>query len=503
MKYILDQRMNKLDEQYQALLQDIIDNGVTKQDRTGTGTISVFGRQIRHKMSEGFPLITTKKMYFKGIVTELLWFLRGDTNIKFLVDNNCHIWDGDAYQSYLKRMEGGREDMIFDKETFVNEIKNNDREHFWVKQFGDLGPIYGKQWRNWGGWKDVKQRGFLHKTDNGWAVKWSDLHSFANGTEWLITPIQDSDQSLYSDEDEGKKVYYKNITLGYNEKSFCPIQVAKVIDDKFDKYVGGIDQIQNLINDLKTNPDSRRLMVNAWNIGELDSMVLPPCHYGFQVYTRELSPFEIVEQAKKDGVWRDEIPWGVTLSEIQQNFKTRAISLMWNQRSVDTFLGLPFNIASYGLLLEIIAKAVNMVPDELIGNLGDTHLYSNHIDQAREQIGDFYPHSERAAMLKDAMGETEFNNAVDELMPFGGGMGEFYESYNIPRMTRQPFPLPTLNINTEFWQYEGGECGIGPLDATGVIKAFSDDNFCRCLIEEDIQLINYQSHPSIKAPLSN
>jgi len=146
--------MNNLDKQYTALLQDILDNGHTKSDRTGTGTISVFGRQIRHKMSEGFPLLTTKKMYMKGIVTELLFFLRGDTNIKYLVDNDCHIWNGDAYQSYLKRMEGGREDMIFDKETFVNEIKNNDREHFWVKQFGDLGKIYGHGWRNWNGKTD-------------------------------------------------------------------------------------------------------------------------------------------------------------------------------------------------------------------------------------------------------------------------------------------------------------------------------------------------------------
>jgi thymidylate synthase len=133
----------------------------------------------------------------------------------------------------------------------------------------------------------------------------------------------------------------------------------------------------------------------------------------------------------------------------------RAISLMWNQRSVDTFLGLPFNIASYGLLLEIIAKAVNMVPDELIGNLGDTHLYLDHIEQAEEQV------------------------------------------------TREPYPLPTLNINTEFWPYEGGECGEGPLDAVAVFNGFNNDYFCKCLLQEDLQLSNYQAHPHIKAPLSN
>ena len=179
-------------------------------------------------------------------------------------------------------------------------------------------------------------------------------------------------------------------------------------------------------------------------------MVLPPCHYGFQVYTRELSQRERCEIAQIDIDFSDRIKNYLD----KKNTPTRAISLMWNQRSVDTFLGLPFNIASYGLLLEIIAKAVNMVPDELIGNLGDVHLYSNHIEQAKEQIG------------------------------------------------REPFALPKLNINTEFWPTEGGECGEGPIDALAVFNGFFNDNFCKCLLE-DIQLSSYQSHPTIKAPLSN
>jgi thymidylate synthase len=315
--------MNTLDKKYQELLSDIIAFGVEKKDRTGTGTISEFGHQIRHKMSEGFPLLTTKKMAWKQIVSELLWFLTGQTNIAFLHKHNNHIWDGDYEKS-------GRTD-------------------------GDLGPIYGKQWRKWDG---------------------------------------------------------KN---------------------------GRIDQIDDLVRELKTNPDSRRLMVSAWNVGELDQMVLPPCHYGFQVYTRELDWKERVEIARN--ILDKEIfsEYGnlspfttpiITYWLNQYNIPKRTISLMWNQRSVDTFLGLPFNIASYGLLLHIIANEVNMIPDELIGNLGDTHLYLNHIEQAKEQI------------------------------------------------SRESFDLPTLKTDAKI------------------------DGIC-CNEPDDFILEGYQYHPTIKAPLSN
>jgi thymidylate synthase len=344
--------MNNLDKQYTDLLQSILDFGVEKKDRTGTGTKSIFGYTIRHKMSDGFPLLTTKKMAWKTMVTELLWFLRGDTNIKFLVDNNCHIWDGDAYRNYCERQA---RQLIkgCTYQEFVEKIKTDDE---FAKKWGELGPIYGAQWRNW------------------------TLHS-----------------------------------VGPND-SF-PIHV---------------DQIKILIEQLKTNPDSRRLMVNAWNVGQLDEMVLPPCHYGFQVYTRELSLEE-----RKDLV--PPIPNLFTHEDCDViNLPKRAISLMWNQRSVDTFLGLPFNIASYGLLLEIIAKAVNMVPDQLIGNLGDVHLYSNHIEQAKEQIG------------------------------------------------REPFELPKLKLNPIF---------LANMEHKGFDVAING--------QVDFQLENYQSHPSIKAPLSN
>ena len=365
--------MNNIDTQYQALLNDILANGVKKEDRTGTGTVSIFGRQIRHKMSEGFPLLTTKKMPFKSIISELIWFLRGDTNIKYLVDNGCNIWNGDAYKNYLKLTKDAEP---LTQEQFIDKIRlvrfKTDDE--FAKKWGELGPIYGKQWR---------------KCEN----------FFYDNTD------PDGDGFRYQ----------------------------------------SIDQIQNLINNLKNNPDSRRLMVNAWNVGELDQMVLPPCHYGFQVYTRELSldeRLDLMRKRTKDGtVDYDNRHHGFLDFH---NIPKRSISLMWNQRSVDTFLGLPFNIASYALLLEIIAREVNMVPDELIGNLGDVHLYSNHLEQAREQI------------------------------------------------EREPMKLPTLNINDEFWNTD-----------IPFLESLKHDNFLKCLLEEDIQLCNYKSHPTIKAPLSN
>ena len=307
--------MNDLDKNYQWLLENIIQIGDMRSDRTGTGTHSVFGRQLRHCMCDGFPLLTTKKMAVKSIMTELKWFLKGDTNIKYLVDNGCNIWNGDAYRNFLKSFSHDRQETL---DEFIEKIKGDDE---FAAKWGELGPIYGKQWRQW--------------------------------------------------------------------KQFIPYNVTK---ENCQVAVKVTDQIQNLIYGLKNDPYSRRHMVSAWNVSDLDSVVLPPCHYGFQCYVNG-----------------------------------GRLSLMWNQRSVDTFLGLPFNIASYGMLLLLLCEETGYKPGDLIGNFGDTHLYSNHMDAAITQIA--------------------------------------RESYPLPRIELSNVDI----LNGEF----------------------------------DYELIDYQSHPRIKAPLSN
>ena len=317
--------MNKLDEQYRGLLAEVLYNGVEKEDRTGTGTLSRFGMQIRHDMSQGFPILTTKKVAWKTMVTELKWFLRGDTNIKYLVNNGCNIWNGDAYKNFKSTFSQtpGVQSSLPTLEEFIEKIKTDDK---FAEKWGELGPIYGAQWRDW------------------------------------------------------------------QSETLIPTNL-KVDDDV--QYVTGTkrtDQIKNLIEQLKTNPDSRRHMVSAWNVGKLEHMTLPPCHYSFQCYVA-------------DG----------------------KLSLMWNQRSADLFLGVPFNISSYGLLLHLLCKETNLEPGYLIGSFGDIHLYKNHIEQAKEQI------------------------------------------------SRDGFDLPELEL--EYYDIYTGDF--------------------------EASLKNYQSHPAIKAPLSN
>lgn len=303
--------MNNLDKQYIDLLKDIIANGRSKDDRTGTGTISVFGRTIRHKMSEGFPLITTKKVFFRGVVEELLWFLRGEMTALSLIKKNVHIWDGDIYKKYEHMQTIQKKNNpnieILSKEAFIDILQNKSDEPGYkgfANRWSYVGPIYGMQWRKW------------------------------NGHE---------------------------------------------------------DQISKLIWDLKTNPDSRRLIVSAWNPGEIGSMILPPCHYGFQCYTFELTKEERYNLLPTNV--KSMYDYCKTLKDFSldkllelHNIPTRALSLKWQQRSADCPLGIPFNLASYGLLLMMLAKEVNMVPYELLADIGDCHIYKNQIEPLQAQL---------------------------------------------------------------------------------------------------------------------
>ena len=228
-------------KQYHDLLRHILENGVEKDDRTGTGTKSVFGYQMRFNLNEGFPLVTTKKVYWHGVVEELLWFLRGETNIKSLVEKNVHIWDA------------------------------------WADKDGELGPVYGKQWRQWPTYLEA---------DNGWVVRGFDF-----------------------------------------------------------------DQIDDVIRQLTNNPNSRRIIVNAWNVPQIKHMALPPCHMMFQFYVAN-----------------------------------NRLSCQLYQRSADTFLGVPFNIASYSLLTHMIAQVCGLGVGDFVHTFGDLHIYKNHFDQVQEQL---------------------------------------------------------------------------------------------------------------------
>lgn len=254
-------------KQYLDLLRRIREDGVVKTDRTGTGTKSVFGHQMRFDLAEGFPLLTTKKVFLKGVIHELLWFLRGDTNIKYLVDHGVHIWDNDAFRYYGELCV--RYGVLpVDRETFLHAAQEGVLSPVEGYRFGDLNHVYGYQWRSW------PQPGG-----------------------------------------------------------------------------GAVDQIAQAVELIRHNPDSRRILVSAWNVAEVDEMALPPCHVLFQFYVAE-----------------------------------GRLSCQLYQRSADTFLGVPFNIASYALLTLMMAQVCGLRPGEFIHTLGDTHLYLNHLEQADEQL---------------------------------------------------------------------------------------------------------------------
>lgn len=254
-------------QQYLDLLRRIDTEGVVKSDRTGTGTKSVFGHQMRFDLAEGFPLLTTKKVFLKGIIHELLWFLNGDTNIKYLVDNGVHIWDNDAYR-YYNELCARHGVLPVDMETFLSASQQSIDSPIEGYRFGDLNHVYGYQWRSW------------------------------------VRPNGES-----------------------------------------------IDQIQQVVDTIRRNPDSRRMIVSAWNVADVDEMALPPCHVLFQFYVAN-----------------------------------GRLSCQLYQRSADTFLGVPFNIASYALLTMMIAQVCGLEPGEFVHTTGDTHLYLNHLEQAHEQL---------------------------------------------------------------------------------------------------------------------
>ena len=254
-------------KQYHDLLRRITTEGIVKGDRTGTGTRSVFGHQMRFNLSDGFPLLTTKKVFLKGIIHELLWFLAGDTNIKYLVDNGVHIWDNDAYR-YYKELCAERGVEPITMEEFLAASSNATPSPIEGYNYGDLNHVYGYQWRSW--------------------------------------PKPDG---------------------------------------------SSIDQIRQVIDTIKNNPNSRRMIVSAWNVAEVEDMALPPCHVLFQFYVAE-----------------------------------GRLSCQLYQRSADTFLGVPFNIASYALLTMMIAQECGLQAGEFVHTLGDTHLYLNHMEQVEEQL---------------------------------------------------------------------------------------------------------------------
>lgn len=342
-------------KQYLALMQDILDNGVVKKDRTGVGTLSVFGRQLRFDLKEGFPLVTTKKVHLKSIIHELLWFLNGDTNVKYLQENGVRIW---------------------------NE---------WANAEGELGPVYGKQWREW---RDCK------------VVECHDV----GRTQQLM------------------------------QRGYKYIGNIKEDGTTYLVYEKPHDQISKVIQQLREDPDSRRIIVSAWNVSDLDDMALNPCHNYFQFYTTEMTVLERLNWFEENEpekfanaplINHKDIDNEELLHETldREGIPRRKLSCFFLMRSNDVFLGLPFNIASYALLTHIVAQQLNMVPDELVYSGVDVHLYSNHLEQAKLQL------------------------------------------------TREPYPLPKL-----------------------VIKRKPDSIFDYKY--EDFELVGYQSHPHIAAPVA-
>lgn len=368
--------IDNADQQYVDLLNDIIENGNDRGDRTGTGTRSTFAQVIRHNMASGFPLITTKKMATKQMVNELWWLMSGMTNIKPMVDANNYIWVGDAYKKYIKTSSND-----ISKKEFIERIKTDDE---FAKIHGELGPVYGKQWRN----IEEHVESHLEAYQNYLSTRCGSIFFPFNSK--YKEPELNSLPQAYSFEE-----FYQIITGGLPD-------VEMVIDNvkfSFKEVYGNtrrIDQLQEAVDKIINNHEDRRIIVNSWNVAEISKMTLPPCHYSFQFYVEKLTEAEMINELKKANLLSK---YEDTLSCIsfekfcnRHNVPTKKVSLAWNQRSVDTALGLPFNISSYALLIEIVCKMTNTIPHMLVGFLGDTHIYSDHLELAKVQANNMtYP----------------------------------------------------------------------------------------------------------------
>ena len=316
-------KSNNVDKQYLDLVNEIIEHGEAKDTRAGK-TRSLFGRQLRFNLKDGLPMLTTKKMFSKGVIHELLWFIKGDTNIKYLVDNGVHIWDDDAYRYYrdVIATKEGFKGIVKDytKEEFLEEVKKGTLLEYpdGVYQFGDLNKVYGYQWTKW----------------------------------------------------------------------------------------GGHNQIEEVIETLKKNPDDRRMIISAWNVEDIPDMALPPCHFCCQFYTKKMTEEErwnyfethMLEEGNEEGrynlsVSRDAnyLKGSLVAYLDRMNVPSRKLSCMWNQRSCDCGLGIPFNILSYSILTHMIAQCVNMDVDELIFNGGDVHIYENHVETFKNEQSKRHP----------------------------------------------------------------------------------------------------------------
>lgn len=427
-------------KQYLELLKIIKEKGSYKEPARENmpGTYSLFGYQFRHNLQEGFPLLTTKKVSFNNIVVELLWFMKGDTNIKFLIDKGCNIWNEDAYNYYLKKCKGklpiellgdvvnkdGNLDLLtFDEFVTILKVREFDKLPRYNNYIlGDCGMQYGKLWRDWEG-------------------KSYEMENHYDNPKSCIQRAID----LLKEE-------------GYQNKSQTLVELTDSLDSlnsevKLIENVKSIDQFKELLYGLKNNPMSRRHIITAWNPATLDDMALNACHAFVQFNCRKLTFEQRIDWAKKN--INPDLFENLYITELAKSEQCPKYYLdcQLYQRSADVFLGVPYNIASYALLTEILCKVLNMMPGDYVHTFGDVHIYENHLDSVEEQL------------------------------------------------KRESTKLPTLNINTEFWQTETGECGIGNLSINGFLKGLESDDFLRCLLE-DVQLESYNPQPTIKAKLS-